>query len=252
MSRHERALFASVLLLALSSGCATIGWDGEVQSFGSVREALRDGDTRGRVRLVDAARGADTIGVGALAGLAGEITIADGATWITRVNADGTVATTRGMALDDEATLLFTAHVAEWAELEIGSELALADLPAWAGFQASEWSTIPFVVHGRFVQLDAHVVNGACARKEPVPAGHEPARRHAAQGFGTLVGFWSRDGAGTITQAGEDVHAHVVVNGEPAYTAHVDRVRIAPGSTVLVPRQRERVNKQFSVGRAYN
>ena len=41
------------------------------------------------------------------------------------------------MATDDEATLLFTAHVSEWAELEVGSELPLAHLPAWAGFPAS-------------------------------------------------------------------------------------------------------------------
>lgn len=252
MSLQHSTTFAGVCLLSLTTGCATIGWDGEVHSFGSVREALRDGDTHGRVRLVDAARGADTVGVGALAGLAGEITIADGVTWITRANADGTLSTTRGMATGDEATLLFTAHVSEWAELSVDSELPLASLPAWAGFPASEWATIPFVVHGRFVQLEAHVVNGACARKEPVPAGKEPVRRRAAQGFGTLVGFWARDGAGAITHVGENVHAHVLVNGEPAYTAHIDRVRIAPGSTVLVPRKRERVNKQFSLGRAYD
>lgn len=237
-----------VPLLAVTAGCQTVGWDGAVSSVGTVREVNMLGDTRGRVKLVDAGLAANTIGVGALTGLAGEITIAEGATWITRKDANGELRTTRGMALDDEATMLFTAQIDEWIELQIEGELPLSGLPRWAGFTATEWATVPFIVKGRLVQLDAHVVHGICARAATFPAGMEPARVHAAQSFGTVVGFWARSGAGVITHPGEDIHAHVIVNGEPAYTAHVDNVRIAAGATVLVPRVLERSNKQFNFG----
>ena len=248
MTSFARTLFVAGTLLVVTASCQMVGWDGQVRTVGTVRELEQSGDTRGRVKLVNAELGASTIGIGELAGLAGEITIAEGATWITRKGADGQLRTTRGMALDDEAALLVTAHIEDWIELQIDGEVPLASLPRWAGFTATEWETVPFIVHGRFVSLDAHVVHGMGARAATFPAGMEPARIHSKQIFGTLVGFWSRAANGVIAPVGQDVHAHVIVNGEPAYTAHVDNVRISSGSTIFLPRVLERSNKQFNFG----
>lgn len=216
-----------------------------------MREVMHDGRTEERARIVEAARGPDVVGIGALTGLAGEISIVDGAVWITRSLPANRLATTQGAASDEGATLLVTASVPEWIELPIDRDIDLDELPAWAGFTARDWPTAPFVVHGRLIELEAHVLHGACPYREPVPVGKEPVRRRAASTFGTLVGFWARDGAGMITHAGQTVHAHAIVRGDETWTAHVDRVRIGAGSTLRVPRDREHLNRSNSVQRAY-
>ena len=239
-----RASF-SFALFALAAGCKTIGWDGAVQQWGSVREVLREGKTDARVYVFDAASGPDTVGLGALAGLEGEITIADGTTWISRATSTGKIVTTQGGAGDSAATLLVTASVPAWVELPIDQDVPLSEIASWTGFGTRAWPVAPFIVRGRLLDLEAHVAHGACPRAGEVPPGREPARRRAASAFGTLVGFWARDGAGTITHQGEDVHAHVIVRGAESWTAHVDRVRIGAGSTLYVPRDQERVSVTY-------
>ncbi|MBK7877618.1 MAG: acetolactate decarboxylase [Planctomycetes bacterium] len=242
---------ALVVVLVSLSACRTVGWDGTIWQKGTMREVMRDGRTEERARVVEAARGPDVVGIGALTGLAGEISIVDGAVWITRSLTGRRLATTQGAAAEEGATLLVTASVPEWVELPIDREIDLEDVPAWAGFPNRDWTVAPFVVRGHLLGLEAHVLNGACPYREPIPTGKEPVRRSAATTFGTLVGFWARDGAGTLTHADQTVHAHVIVRGDETWTGHVDRVRIGAGSIVRVPRDREHLNRTNSVTRAY-
>ena len=218
-----KLLVVALASVPLLSACRTVGWDGTVWRAGSMMEVMRDGRTEERARIVEAARGPDVVGIGALTGLAGEVSIVDGAVWITRSLPGGRLVTTQGAAAGEGATLLVTASPPEWTELPID----------------------------RDIDLDGHVLNGACPYREPIPAGKEPVRRHAAMVFGTLVGFWARDGAGTITHAGQTVHAHAVVRGDETFTAHVDRVRIGGGSILRVPRDREHLPRTNSARRTY-
>lgn len=239
------------LVLALDlAACRSVGWEGDVKRWGSMHEVMAEGAMGPRVRLVDASR-ADVVGIGALAGLEGEISIVDGTTWVTRSRTSTKLDTTSGAAAGGEATLLVTATVHEWVGVQIDREIDLADLVAWSGLDALGWDVVPFVVKGRLVGLDAHVLHGACPFAGDVPPDKAPVRKHASSAFGTLVGFWARDGAGTITHRGEHVHAHAVVQGDDAWTAHVDRVRIGTGSTLYLPRGRERVSKGSLLRRTY-
>src|SRR5262245_31281669 len=201
-------------LLALAgAACRNLGWTGEVERHGTLHEVLAGGQTQGRVRLAEVASGADVVGLGVLAGLDGEITIVDGATWVARADGAGAVRSTVGRAQDDQAAFLAVARVGEWVEVPVETSLELEQLPYWAGMPAMEWPVVPFVVRGVLGDLDAHVLHGACPQAGAVPPGKEPARRHERQAFGTLVGFWTREAPGTLTHAGQSLHAHVVLRG---------------------------------------
>jgi hypothetical protein len=67
-----------------ASACSSTPWNEPVATWGTMREVMHDGRTEGRVRLGDAAAAPDAIGLGALAGLSGEIVILDGAVWTSR------------------------------------------------------------------------------------------------------------------------------------------------------------------------
>ena len=83
------------------------------------------------------------------------------------------------------------------------------------------------------------------------PPGKEPVTRREAFTFGTLVGFWARDGAGTITHHGTRVHAHVLVRSDTPYTAHVDTVRVGAGSVLRIPRERGHAGQKSVLTRTY-
>src|SRR5690242_16590557 len=113
-----RSMLRALVLPLVLVSCREVGWEGDVRRWGSMHEVMAEGATQGRVRIVDASR-ADVVGVGALAGLEGEITIVDGTTWITRSASSTRLDTTSGAAAGDEATLLATATVHEWVGLPI-------------------------------------------------------------------------------------------------------------------------------------
>ncbi len=242
-------LHLAVLALVLSS-CRSIGWEGEIKRWGTVVEVMRDGRTEGRVRLVDAAQGPETIGVGALEGLAGEISIVDGATWTSRVGPNGRVTTLHGSAQDERATFLVTADVGDWVEIPIEVDMDLDQFVQLTGWRGGDWNSVPFVVKGKLEALRSHVVNGACPKSSAAVGAHAPARRDSEDVFGMLVGFWTRDTSGTLTHPGESLHVHAIVNGDGGgYTSHVESVRLSAGSIVRVPRQQQWVSRQRSSAR---
>ena len=111
-----------------------------------------------------------------------------------------------------------------------------------------EWPVVPFVVRGVLVDLEAHVLRGACPMAGAVPPGKEPVRRRERQAFGTLVGFWTREAPGALTHAGQSLHTHVVLRGGESFSGHVERVRIAPGATLLLPRPTKYVTEEMVRG----
>ena len=116
-------------LLFLLAACAATGaeptrkatpktpWPGRIESWGTLREALRDGQVQGRVAVADQVR-EDVYAVGALEGLRGEVTIADGEVWLSEVGEDGSV-TTRTAATSAMATVLFAAEVPRWTSVTV-------------------------------------------------------------------------------------------------------------------------------------
>ncbi len=217
-------------------------WRGEIRSWGSLREALRDGRSEARVALADVAR-EGVWGVGVLEGLAGEITIADGEVWITEGDAASPV-TTRTRAAEARATALFTAEVAEWQELTVEEAVDPSVLDAYLASRAravglDPTRPFPFVVEGALVHLGMHVVAGECpirARRMGRAMASPAYELHASSVTGRLVGIYASDSSGILCHAGSKSHAHVLLDGDPALTGHVETVGLAAGSRLRLPR----------------
>ena len=82
------ALLALPLMLyAIPTAADT--WNGRLSQYGEMRLVLGQGRDEGRVRLGDLTKTAHCYGVGALAWLAGEITVLDGRLMVSRVDQAG-------------------------------------------------------------------------------------------------------------------------------------------------------------------
>jgi hypothetical protein len=203
-----------------------------VQHVGPMREVMHDGRTQPRARLSDhAERG--TFAVGALAGLAGEVLIDDGAVW----TASGDTTAVRADA-NAQATLLTSARVAAWRELPLP---ALADLQALEHALAAAvpgaaalGEAVPFVVEGRG-RVALHVVRGACPHGAAT-ADRQPARWSAAGVPVRAVGFFVRGQQGVVTHMGTALHLHAFANdGARRAMGHVDELALTAGAVLRVP-----------------
>lgn len=240
----DTIVVATALLLAACSATserAARPWTGTIESWGTLREALRDGRTEGRVALADVARD-DLWGVGAVEGLRGEITIVDGEPWVTEGDPRRPV-TRRGSAATERATVLFATEVREWRVVPITSGVDpsvldefLASQARQAGLDPSE--PFPFVVEGGLRELHVHVVAGQCpirARMMGTEAEAPPYELHAAEVDGRLVGFYAPESAGLMCHMGSSSHVHVVLERDGGLTGHVETVGLAPGAVLKLP-----------------
>ncbi len=218
-------------------------WSGELRSWGTLREALRDGRVEARVAVADAV-GPDTHALGALADLRGEVTVADGVAWISEGDAAG-CRTTRGAPGDARATVLFATDVPAWTDLAVEEAVDPSELDAYVKRRADELGLdtsrpFPFRVEGGLVEVKLHVIAGACPmRARMLGEAPEPPPFELALDAvdGRLVGFHAEDSAGELCHASSRVHAHVLLerDGQPL-TGHVEWAGLAPGAVLRLPR----------------
>ena len=232
-----------LLLVAALPGCATEAPASRILQFGGMREVMREGRDETRVRLAElgavAGPGGGLIAVGALGGLAGEVT-ADGETWWIATAGDERVQVLHAPG-EHGAALLTAARVAAWDEASAAGPLNEARLGAVVsehlrarGLDPSQpWAVR---IEGRSAALELHVIRGDCPH---APDAAIPAWRGSPP-EGTpvvLVGFHAPGKAGLLTHHGTEFHLHAILNdGTGPVAGHVDRFTLLPGARVLLAR----------------
>ena len=144
-------------------------WDRKVTQYGEMREVLGQGDHSGRIRLGDTVARPHCCAVGALAGLAGEITIINGKVIVTRTDEDHQPVTQAAdpKLYEEEAAMLATAYVPRWTEYQVPEDVANHELEKFLANAARRVGLdptrpFPFMVEGNLTDLKSHVIRGAC------------------------------------------------------------------------------------------
>ena len=208
-----------------------------VRSYGALHRMMHGGET-GVVRLADTVPGPHTYAVGALAGLAGEVTIVDDVVWLSWPG-DEAPRTRRGQPGGEQAALLVTATVERWQSARLDGDVTLAELDAALAALAAAHGLdppFPFLISGEVHKLDWHVIDGSRLEPGADHAAHREAsqRGHEERADAVLVGFYSTGHHGVFTHHDSDVHVHAVLAGRDL-TGHVDAVVIPAGTTVELP-----------------
>jgi alpha-acetolactate decarboxylase len=214
-----------------------------VQQFGAMRPVMREGQTESRIRLTAAVAQPHAIAVGALEGLAGEVTIVDGDVWVSRVVGSDLEVTGPDPIAQDNATLLTLAHVARWQTVPIETtaqgeqvEKLIERTARERGIDTSE--PFAFMITGAAPTMNIHVINGYCpVATDPATIDAEPWRwSNAGPTDAVVVGFYAKDAAGVMTHHGTSIHAHAIVSIDgKTMTGHVDEVSVAPGMILRLP-----------------
>ncbi|MCO6436743.1 MAG: acetolactate decarboxylase [Phycisphaerae bacterium] len=237
-------LLISAMGVWATTGCASHA--PQVRQYGRMHDVLSKGaaGATARVALADELGEADACGVGALAGLDGEITIVDGKAWIARPTAGGLRVDGPETSSTEKAALLTVARVPAWTDVRIDEGLGGETLEKFIAKAArseglGEKGPLPFVIEGEATDLQTHVINGECPMRPGVrlTADHQPWRFQSSSPVKvTLVGFYAADSVGNLTHPGTAIHAHAIFDADgKTVTAHVERVELNPGATLRLP-----------------
>jgi alpha-acetolactate decarboxylase len=226
--------------------------------FGNFTRMVESGHSGGQVLLAELPQGKGDWGLGATAGLKGEIVQIDGRLLVSPgSDAQGRVQAPQG---GEEAVLFAGARIAAWADVTVPTDMSQAQLESFVREQASARGLSleqPFVfrVEGRFPHLMWHVVTGEPSAGEQGPQGGHGGHRghgammagghanqqsgmkvfHAPGATGALVGVYSGAGLeGVVSHAGERFHLHYVDAGATV-SGHVDRYAVAAGAVLKLP-----------------
>ncbi len=204
-----------------------------VETWGTMRAALRQGDAVARVSLAGL-QSHSAIAVGALADLAGEVTILDGRVLVAV--AEGGECRVSDAPPEAAATLLARAEVPAWRALPLPDcssydalEAAIGEALDRCGFDRRQ--PTPVRIRARTPHIEFHVVAGACPIANPT--GPPPWRFAGALEQVELVGFYVEAAAGTWTHHDRCTHLHVVA---PERMGHLDAVATRD-AVLLVPRR---------------
>lgn len=226
---------------------------------GNFKRMNHTGDTTGRAAVGSLSQEPGTWGVGATAGLKGEIIQIDGRLLVSPGSAErGAV---RAPAADEQVVLWASARVTEWVEMPLPQDMDEAAFEAFVRQQAqarglSLDQPFPFRVKGEFPRLRWHVVTGERSVNAAAGGGgHGGHGAHGGQGAhgghtntqsgmkvfhdpgakGQLVGIYSGAALeGVVSHPGERFHLHYA--DDPAtLSGHVDAYAVAAGAVLLLP-----------------
>ena len=214
----------------------------EVQFFGALKDMMMHSDISSKAKLADHSGQKGMWGLGAVAGLQGEVFIENGTPWVSHVNRDDLNDVVVESDASAEATLLVAARVDAWSSMALPRkvrtqeefEAFLLDAAQDAGLEVE--SPFPFRLTGTFTDLQWHVVNWKEGDLEHTCEKHKTTGPHGVLPSmeGEVLGFHSLHHHRIFTHHSTNVHMHVK-SASGDLVAHVDGLTLAKGVTLWLP-----------------
>lgn len=231
--------------------------------YGNFKQMMHSGETKGQVSLSKLSTSPGTWGVGALAGLKGEIIQIDGNLLVSLgQDAKGAV---QAPAQNDSAVLWVSGQVKEWNAVKVPTDMTQPQFEKFVEQEATQRKidlSKPFIyrVTGNFKHLIWHVVTGespsssssqhgshnssATADSKSAHSGHggHANKQSGMKLFrnpettGQFVGVYSGNKLeGIVSHPGEKFHVHYIDN-EFKVSGHVDQYSVKAGSALFLPK----------------
>jgi acetolactate decarboxylase len=239
------------LAAAFIATAAQAAQDGMVEYAGAQRNIFATGKAAPTVSVAEMTRCPGAWGVGAVAGLDGEITVRQGKPYVTRVRGDAFTLDHGGA---HEAVFAVWTCQSQWREEPIPPEVAgYVELQAFVKARAAAagidtGKAFPFRIGGTPAEVQWHI-NVDLAEGKPITrelfakskAGYV-AKAQAME----IIGFYSETQQGVFISAyapaikegsGQKnlIHLHLVT-GDGTAAGHIDDIRLAPGMVLRLPR----------------
>ena len=192
-----------------------------IKVAGKLRDIMHNNNVSAKI-YPDSIDNENLYGIGALAGLQGEITIVNGKTYASEF-IDDTIKTTHSW--NNGAVLLVYTNIENWTDgIELQNLTSGSELADFIGKEISENKPIAFLLKGKPKTVVYHIIT------PDEEDHHSPTHTFTSSGMEvTVVGFYSEDHKGIFTHRDQNVHMHII--DENGHTGHVDM--LDPGNMIL-------------------
>ena len=214
----------------------------EVKFFGALKDMMMNADISPKAKLADHSGQEGMWGLGAVAGLQGEVFIENGTPWVSRVDRDDVNEVVVESDASVEATLLVAARVESWSTIALPCKVRTqAELEVFLRDAAQEarldvGRPFPFRLTGTFKDLQWHVVHWKEGDMEHTCEKHKTTGPHGTftELEGEVLGFHSLHHHRIFTHHSTNVHMHVK-SASGDLVAHVDGLTLGKGMTLWLP-----------------
>lgn len=233
--------FFLITLLIITLSCTPVAENPfKVEYKGALKEIMFEGDISARIDLKSLQKKPHLFALGAVENLKGEIIVLDGKSLVSGVKNNQVVTDT---TFTQKAALLVYVQVKEWVAIPLPITITTqAELEEYLPKVAKEkgLSTnkpFPFLIEGNTLDIDWHVIDWKDGDTEHSHEKHATAgiKGRAANTSMTVLGFYSDKHHRIWTHHSTNVHLHAYMHTEKV-SAHVDDLRIKPGSVLRLPR----------------
>lgn len=240
---HKRTSKRLFMWLALGwVGTTASAQNPEVHIHGALKNMMMHADISPQTSLSAYSGTLGWLGLGAVAGLKGEVLIWDGQPWVASASEDQIVLQSDPEA---EATLLVASQVEDWQEWPVPRKVSsqeefetfLAQTAEDAGLDVKQ--PFPFRLEGRFKTLAWHVVDWKEGDMEHTCEKHKTTGPHGVETDleTQLLGFHSLRHHRIFTHHSTNIHVHAWIDDSDV-VAHVDGLILSKGVILLLPQPR--------------
>ena len=185
----------------------------EVKWSGAMKNVMKKGELFGTIHLDTISNKKHLYGIGPIEYLAGEITVFDGKSYVSRVNADSTMTVVE--SYDVKAPFFVYANVENWSPLEVPK--TVFDLESLESFLTSlpnsDEKPFAFKMEVEVAETDVHVVN--LPKHIKTVSSHEEAHQGQVNYIlkdkkANLIGFYSAHHHAVFTHHDTNLHVHLI------------------------------------------
>jgi len=203
-------LFLFILLLSCSTEIKSIS---EVKWSGAMKNVMKKGELFGTIHLDTISNKKHLYGLGPIEYLAGEITVFDGKSYVSRVNADSTMMVVQ--SFDVKAPFFVYANVENWTPLEVPK--TVVDLESLESFLTSlpnsDEKPFAFKIEAEVEETNIHVVN--LPKHIKTVSSHDEAHQGQVNYIvkdkkANLIGFYSAHHHAVFTHHDTNLHVHLI------------------------------------------
>ncbi len=222
------------LPLLLYFECASQANSSYVKVVGAMRNVMWKGELFGTILLDTIQTRNGLYGLGPTENLNGELLIIDGRSFVSRVNADGSIRMEE--TYQAKAPFFVYANATEWKEVAMEGILSIKELEDQLTKLKGETSE-PFVfkIKGKVTKAQFHIQNlpaGAVVRS-PDDAHVGQAKYELVNEDVEIVGFYSTSHQGIFTHHDSYVHMHIIT-ADLTKMGHLDWIMFVGEVTVFI------------------
>jgi len=206
----------------------------DVVVYGSLRDIMHNNDYSEKVWLNLMGPLDEKYGLGAVAGLDGEILILNGDIYVSSVR-DGMLVLDKSS--DVGAALLIISEVSNWGEVIIDQNISsTGDLEIWIENNAKAYGLeltkpFPFMIKSVEGNVEWHVVQPPAEDESH----KESSKKGKSSGVFQALGFYGNNHAGVFTHQESKTHIHFMPEDRNV-SAHVDELSLSAGDVILFPK----------------